>query len=270
MVNIGEFARLGGVSTRMLRHYDAIGVLKPAHVDPHSGRRSYDVTQLTTLNRLVALKGLGFSLDEVGRLLGEGVDPAEMKGMLRLRQAEFERRVRHDRHVLDRVTARLRLIEQENRMNTTIETKHAEALTIAALSATADDASPQSTGQVLRDLFEQVIERMEAVKADRTTPVARFVSADSGPAVEVIAGYAVPTDSVPGLQTRSLPAVEVASTIHQGPISGIAAAYQDLARWAEANGHHDLLESPRWRHHFLEADGDDETHWITELQLELT
>lgn len=155
-------------------------------------------------------------------------------------------------------------------MNTTIETKHAEALTIAALSATADDASPQSTGQVLRDLFEQVIERMEAVKADRTTPVARFVSADSGPAVEVIAGYAVPTDSVPGLQTRSLPAVEVASTIHQGPISGIAAAYQDLARWAEANGHHDLLESPRWRHHFLEADGDDETHWITELQLELT
>jgi DNA-binding transcriptional MerR regulator len=43
MVNIGEFARLGGVSTRMLRHYDAIGILKPADVDPASGRRSYDV-----------------------------------------------------------------------------------------------------------------------------------------------------------------------------------------------------------------------------------
>ncbi|MGY4767100.1 MerR family DNA-binding transcriptional regulator [Kribbella sp. CWNU-51] len=37
MVNIGEFARLGGVSTRMLRHYDAIGVLKPADVDPSGG-----------------------------------------------------------------------------------------------------------------------------------------------------------------------------------------------------------------------------------------
>jgi DNA-binding transcriptional MerR regulator len=121
MVNIGEFARLGGVSTRMLRHYDGIGVLKPANVDPYSGRRSYDVAQLSMLNRLVALKGLGFSLDEVGVLLSEGVDPAELHGMLRLRQAEFERRVRQDRHALGRVTARLRLIEQETQVTTQIE-----------------------------------------------------------------------------------------------------------------------------------------------------
>jgi DNA-binding transcriptional MerR regulator len=247
----------------MLRHYDAIGVLKPAHVDPRTGRRSYDVAQLPTLNRLVALKGLGFS-----QLLGEGVDPTEMKGMLRLREAEFERRMRHDRHVLERVTARLRLIEQETRMNTNIETKHADALTIAALSATVPDASPQSTGPALRVLFEQVIEHMEAAKADRTTPVARSVP--TAGKVEITAGYAILGDSVPGLHPRTLPAVEVASTIHQGPMSGIAAAYQDLARWAEAHGHHNLLESPRWRHHFLEAAGDDQTHWIIELQLELT
>ena len=120
MVNIGEFARLGGVSTRMLRHYDAIGVLRPADVDPYNGRRSYDVAQLPMPNRLVALKGLGFSLDEVGVLLSEGVDPAELHGMLRLRQAEFERRVRQDRHALGRVTARLRLIEQETQVTTQI------------------------------------------------------------------------------------------------------------------------------------------------------
>ena len=55
-------------------------------------------------------------------------------------------------------------------MNSTVEIKQADAVRIAALSATAHDASPQSTGHVLRDLFGQVIERMEAVKADRTTP----------------------------------------------------------------------------------------------------
>ena len=80
MMNIGEFARLGGVSTRMLRHYDAIGLLSPAHVDPHTSRRSYDVAQLAVLNRLIALKGLGFRLDEVGVLLAEGVESAEMQG----------------------------------------------------------------------------------------------------------------------------------------------------------------------------------------------
>ena len=270
MVNIGEFARLGGVSTRMLRHYDAIGVLKPADVDPFNGRRSYDVAQLPVLNRLVALKGLGFSLDEIGVLLSEGVDPAQLHGMLRLRQAEFERRVRQDRHALDRVTARLRLIEQETQVTTQIETKQVDALTLAALSATADDASCQSTGTVVQSLFGQVIDRMEAVTADRTAPVAHYVSISDEAGVHITAGYAVPSDSVPGLEVYSLPAANVASTIHQGPMAGIAAAYQTLAQWAEANGHPEVLESPRWREHYLEADGDDETHWIVELQLELT
>ena len=269
MVNIGEFARLGGVSTRMLRHYDAIGVLKPADVDPYSGRRSYDVAQLPMLNRLVALKGLGFSLEEVGVLLSEGVDPAELHGMLRLRQAEFERRVRQDRHALGRVTARLRLIEQETQVTTQIETKQVDALTLAVLSAAAPDASRQTTGAVVQSLFGQVIDRMEAVAADRTTPVAHYAPS-SGDEIQVTAGFAVPADSVPGLQTYDLPATAVASTIHQGPMSGIAAAYQALARWAEAEGHHDALESPRWREHYLEADGTDETNWIIELQLELT
>jgi DNA-binding transcriptional MerR regulator len=146
MMNIGEFARLGGVSTRMLRHYDAIGLLVPAHVDPHTGRRSYDLAQLPTLNRLVALKGLGLRLDEIGPLLSDGVDPAELHGMLRLREAELERQVRQQRHLLDRVKARLRLIEQETQM--TVETKHLEAVTLAALSADALDASRQQTGAV--------------------------------------------------------------------------------------------------------------------------
>jgi len=269
MVNIGEFARLGGVSTRMLRHYDAIGLLEPADVDPSSGRRSYDVAQLPVLNRLIALKGLGFSLDEVGVLLGEGVEPAQLQGMLRLRRAEFERRMRHDRHALDRVTARLRLIEQETQVTAQIETKQVDALTLAALSATAADASRLSTGAVVYSLFGQVIERMEAVTADRTTPVAHYVSSAGDAEVQVTAGYAVPADSVPGLATYSLPAAEVASTIHQGPMSGIATAYQTLARWAEANGHHQILEAPRWREHYLEADGEDESHWIVELQLEV-
>jgi DNA-binding transcriptional MerR regulator len=269
MVNIGEFARLGGVSTRMLRHYDAIGILKPADIDPYSGRRSYDVAQLPMLNRLVALKGLGFSLEEVGVLLREGVDSAQLHGMLRLRQAEFERRVRQDQHALDRVRARLRLIEQETQVTTHIETKQVGALTLAVLSAAAQDASRQSTGAVVQSLFGQVIDRMEAVAADRTTPVAHYMPS-SGDEIQVAAGFAVPADSVPGLQTYDLPAAAVASTIHQGPMSGIAAAYQTLAQWAEAEGHHDALESPRWREHYLEADGTDETHWIIELQLELT
>jgi hypothetical protein len=65
MFTIGEFARHGRVSVRMLRHYDAIGLLRPACVDPGSGYRFYQASQLAELNRVIALKDLGFTLPQV-------------------------------------------------------------------------------------------------------------------------------------------------------------------------------------------------------------
>jgi DNA-binding transcriptional MerR regulator len=75
MLTIGDFARLGGVSVRMLRHYDATGLLEPARVDPASGYRYYAVDQLNRLNRLLALKDLGFTLDRVRTVLDDEVPP---------------------------------------------------------------------------------------------------------------------------------------------------------------------------------------------------
>lgn len=69
MFSIGEFARHGRISVRMLRHYDAIGVLVPATVDPVSGYRFYRAGQLPRLNRIIALKDLGFSLRQVQQIL---------------------------------------------------------------------------------------------------------------------------------------------------------------------------------------------------------
>jgi len=72
MLSIGDFAHLGGVSVRTLRHYDEIGLLRPARVDPHSGYRAYSAGQLGQLNRIVALKDLGLSLAQVRRLTRPG------------------------------------------------------------------------------------------------------------------------------------------------------------------------------------------------------
>ena len=84
MFSIGEFARHGRISVRMLRHYDAIGVLVPAGVDPVSGYRFYQAGQLSRLNRIIALKDLGFSLRQVQQVLDEQVSAQELRGMLKL------------------------------------------------------------------------------------------------------------------------------------------------------------------------------------------
>ncbi|WP_232252668.1 MerR family transcriptional regulator [Rhodococcus erythropolis] len=73
MLSIGDFARAGRVSVRMLRHYDAIGLLTPARVDASTGYRSYTAGQLALLNRIVALKELGLTLAQVQQVVESAV-----------------------------------------------------------------------------------------------------------------------------------------------------------------------------------------------------
>lgn len=167
---IGAFAQLGGVSARMLRHYDHIGLLMPADVDPATGRRLYAADQLSRLNRLVALKHLGFSLAQVRTLLDDGIDAAELRGMLRMRAADLQTRLLRDGQTLDRVRARLRLIESETAMTTDVEVKTVAPQRVLALHQVLDQELDPDQLDV-EALFERVIERMDAASADRASPI---------------------------------------------------------------------------------------------------
>ena len=110
MFTIGDFARHGRVSVRMLRHYDAIGLLRPAHVDPTSAHRHYEAGQLAQLNRIVALKDLGFTLEQVRAMLDEQVGVEQVRGMLTLRRAELATTLATEALRLTRIEARLRMM----------------------------------------------------------------------------------------------------------------------------------------------------------------
>ena len=118
MFKIGEFSKLSMVSTKTLRYYDEIGLFKPAKIDRFSGYRYYSASQLSRLNRILALKDLGLSLDQIAHLLENDLPPAEIRGMLRLKQVEIETQVREEQARLARVETRLRQIEQEGIMPT--------------------------------------------------------------------------------------------------------------------------------------------------------
>lgn len=73
-MKIGEFAELNKVTTKMLRHYDEIGLLHPAAVDSTTGYRSYTSEQSHSLNWIMVLKSLNFTLGEIKEFLGGPVD----------------------------------------------------------------------------------------------------------------------------------------------------------------------------------------------------
>lgn len=272
MLSIGDFARLAGVSVRMLRHYDALGLLRPARVDPTSGYRSYTTVQLDRVNRLVALKDLGFSLEDCGRLLGDDVPVEQLRGMLRLRRAEIATQIEADRLRLEQVEQRLRMIEKEHTMSPSVVldayTEQAlPALRVVQLSGRVSDG--QQVGEVVGPLFGQVDHAVHAAGLDPTGPSVGHYTMDGE---EMVAAAAYPVGpevdevdaTAAGLELAELPAEPRALvTTLRGPLSGIGEAWQTLSREVEARG---LSFAGPCREIYHESRMDDPEHWVIELQ----
>src|SRR5690242_21163469 len=116
MFKIGEFSKLVQVTVPTLRYYDQVGLLKPVQVDPFTGYRYYSADQLPRLHRILALKGLGFSLEQIAVVLAEGLTPEQMRGMLRLRHAQISEQIVEMENQLVEVEVRLQQIEQEEQL----------------------------------------------------------------------------------------------------------------------------------------------------------
>ncbi|MYT75492.1 MerR family transcriptional regulator [Streptomyces sp. cg28] len=266
MFTIGDFARHGRVSVRMLRHYDALGLLRPARVDPATGYRHYSAAQLARLNRIIALKDLGLTLQQVGEILDEKVDAGELRAMLRLRRADLEAEMAAAAARLTQVEARLRSIESEGHMSTEdVVVKHLPRVRVAELTAVATDFEPPSISAVIQPLYDELFRRLDAAGIRPTGPgIARYEDAPGG-GIVVHAGVevsAAPRED-DGLRILDLPPVERAATlVHRGAMEAVLPAVQNLAHWIDAHGHRSA-GYPREINLECPADRDA---WVTELQ----
>ena len=133
MFRIGDFAKIARVSVKTLHHYDEIGLLKPERVHDTTSYRYYTIDQLPRLNRILVLKDLGFTLNQIRSMLNENPSSAEIRGMLRLKEAELENLIKEEQERLERIKVRLRQIEREDMpRDYDILVKPVEAYTIAS------------------------------------------------------------------------------------------------------------------------------------------
>jgi DNA-binding transcriptional MerR regulator len=264
MLSIGDFARHGRVSVRMLRHYDAIGLLRPARVDPFTGYRGYEVEQLFRLNRIVALKDLGFTLDQVGAIIDEKVGIDELRGMLRLRRAELANQLAVDRARLAAVEARLRSIEVEGAMPTNeVQVKRIEPVRVAEVSGVAASFEPSSISPVIRPLYDELFGHLEKAGVTPVGPAIAYYEDAPGGGVLVHAAMPVNAAEVEGVDIVDLPAVERAATIlHHGDMDNVLPTYQTLAKWVEENGH----KSAGYNREVTLKWSENKDEWVTELQ----
>jgi effector-binding domain-containing protein len=236
MIRIGDFSKLSRVSVKALRYYDEMGLLKPVVVDRFTGYRLYEYSQLSVLNRILALKELGFSLEEIGRLLDDGLSVEQMRGMLKLRETEARQRVRAETERLELIEARLKQIEQENSMSKyDVVIKKVEAVKIASVREVVP--LPSEQGGLWGELEGYLALNHVRPKDACFTLYHDDEFKERDWDLEVCEPIDTDLNESKRVKVQMLPAASLACTMHNGPFVTISEAYNAIGKWINDNGY---------------------------------
>ena len=240
MLKIGDFARLSQVPVKTLRYYDELGLINPAFIDTFTGYRYYSVEQLPRLYRLLALKDLGFSLEQIGRILNEGVTHEQLRGMLMLKRADAEHRLKEEQDRTARIEARLRDIELEENMPTSdVAIKTVPPILVAArrIRIPTNDMVPAVLGTAFTQTYDHV--RAHGGKVVEPCIALWHTSADTyadedAEAIVPIQRAIPESDAV---SVYELAGGTFACAVHHGEFAEFTQLHPELLRWIEANGY---------------------------------
>jgi DNA-binding transcriptional MerR regulator len=264
---IGTVARLAQVSVRTLRHYDGLGLLKPAAVDPLTGYRSYAPDQVLRLHRILALRDLGVPLSEIGQLLDDEVTVEQLRGILRLRQAEARARLAAQTEQLRRVEIRLAQLEEGPMTGYEVIVKRLEPMRVLAASEDLSgyDEIGEAAGRLYPRLHTALAEHR--VGFDWMSLALYEDTGDEARALRLTTALPLPesvTIEGDGLTTLDLPAVDrAATTVVRGAPEQFHDTFRALHEWVEQAGDR---ASRYERELYLDCDGPRDT-WVTELQV---
>lgn len=241
MFKIGEFSKIAQVSGRLLRYYDEIGLLKPKCIDTWNGYRFYTADQLPRLNRILALKELGLSLEQIEQLLDDNIDTDNIRDLYLERKAQIEQSLREELARLQQVQLRLNQLDHlDQDWMPDIVIKQIPAQTIFAYR------DPQMSEARLYQLFEALVQNVPkrvSEKSDYGSLLTILHSdtwipeADMDLEIGLFSNHkrnrSLSLEENVMLTEKELPAVErMATIIHQG-LEDHPITYNALGRWLE-------------------------------------
>ena len=265
MIKIGDFARLSQVSVVTLRYYDEMDLLKPVNVDAFTGYRFYSASQLPRLNRILALKDLGFALEQIKLMLADDLTHEQLRSMLTMQRDEVEKRLADEQGRLSRIEARLRQIEMENKMpNYDVLLKTTPAMLVASCRVTipTNDQVPA----YLKPAYNKVYDYLRKEGARDVlcltlwhSPADVYENEDAEVIVQI-------DRSLPGtdeVKVYELPPTQVASVVHQGKFEDFTQGHAALLEWIDANGYR--IVGP-YREIYIKHDKAHTSDSTTEIQ----
>ena len=229
LLPIGSFARRCRLSVKALRHYDDLGLLRPARIDAATGYRYYDRRQAPAAIAVALLRSLDVALPAIRELLASD-DPGALGRVL------DQERARRAREIVQAESA-LRSIERLMQAGTVFpydiaqRDEPARTLLVVEGTTTADLHVPFGTA-----LVDDLLARCARLGLDRTAPVVCLLTRVDDDSLRLQMGMPLAGAPPRGERIVELPAGPVAVTRHVGPYEEAGLADLALHAWAEEHG----------------------------------
>lgn len=266
MFRIGEFAKLNMVSIKTLRFYDQKNILKPSFVDEDTGYRYYSADQMMTLNRIVSLKYLGFSLDEIKLIIGKSTEVSDMIDLLKWKEAEISSKIKDENMRLSRIKYYLNVYKQEeNFMKSEIVLKKGKDILVATLRDIIPEYSQQG------HLWEELVSHIEKHGAKILSPCMVIYHEEGYKESEVDAEVIEPIDKeIPATDRievkKLIPYENLATIVHKGSYQNLYMSYGEIMKWIKRNDY-EIIDSSRELYIKGEWNSDSIDEYVTEIQI---
>jgi DNA-binding transcriptional MerR regulator len=224
LLAIGAFARLCRLSVKQLRHYDELGLLAPAWVDPGSGYRYYRPAQVRDATSIALLRSLDVPLPVIGSVLAGAPVASALSGVRESLEAELNRR--------RRALATLEQILSAGMPAVDVSVVSQPPRRVATVRDAADDVDGigRVTSAAIANLLGALAGRPLGL------PLVGLFPVDLASPIPIVVAAGSDVD-VPGTVPDVLAGGRFAQATHAGPYERIALTAHGLLAWCAEHGH---------------------------------
>jgi DNA-binding transcriptional MerR regulator len=268
MYRIGLFSKINRVTVKTLRYYDDAGLLKPSFVDRDNGYRYYTSDQLPRLQRIIALRQIGFSIDEISAILS-GHD---VVGIFQQRKAELEAFINESMQQITQIMHYLENMKEDFNMSYEIAIKELPEVIVYSMKTTIPNYD------YYFELIPKIGEEIKEANPDLqcVVPEYCFIKYLDGEYkdkdieiefCEAVTEMGVDTERLKFKKIDRVPAA--ACLYHKGPYRTIRSSYALLFKWIFDNGY---VSSDCPRESYIDGiwNKEDENEWLTEIQVPIS
>ncbi|MCR9143874.1 MAG: MerR family transcriptional regulator [bacterium] len=269
MYSIGKFSLITRLSVKTLRHYHEIGLLVPDHVDEDSGYRYYRGAAVERARVILQLRDLDFPLQQIGEILKECRDDADIVVFLEERAAaiaEDLKRLQGKRASIERVLEHARRARETPAPGAAVIEKNLEPFLFCGLRT-------QGRWEEIGKVFGEVARRAGRHIAGPALSIC-YDGAYKEEGADYEGGFPVrkivPNAARYDLDCRELPGVRAATIVHTGPYSELGRSYEVLLAHMHERGYE---LTPPTREVYLKGPGmilrGNPAKYLTEIQIPL-